>query len=116
MLVLCARALHLPIAAGQAAVVLLAINLAVAVPSSPAGAGAFEGAVVLVLTLSGMAKAPALALALLYHLIQAVPVVLAGALVVWRPSLTLHRQPPGPACQATTRAMARPSQPLTPTV
>jgi len=113
MLVLCARALHLPIGPALAAVVLLAINLALAVPSAPAGAGAFEGAVVVVLTLAGVAKPAAVAFALLYHLIQVVPVVLAGALVVWRSGLTLERlRPPQPV----TKAIARPSQPLTPTV
>lgn len=113
MLVLCARALHLPIGPALAAVVLLAINMALAVPSAPAGAGAFEGAVVVVLTLAGVAKPAAVAFALLYHLIQVVPVVLAGALVVWRSGLTLERlRPPQPV----TKAMARPSQPLTPTV
>ena len=117
MLVLCARALHLPIGAGLAAVVLLAINVALAVPTAPPGAGAFEGAVVVVLTLAGVGKPAAVAFALLYHLIQVVPVVVAGALVVWRSGLTLERLPaPRSTRQPVTSAMARPSQPLTPTV
>lgn len=114
MLALCARALGLPVPPALAAVVLLAINVALAVPASPAGAGAFEGAVVVVLTLAGIPKSPAVAFALLYHLVQAVPVVLAGALVVWRSGLTLDRLPA--ARQPVTSAIARPSQPLIPTV
>ncbi len=93
MLAVCARALNLPVPPPLAAVLLLAINVAVAVPSSPAGAGAFEGAVVLVLTLAGLPKSPAVAFALLYHLVQVVPVVLAGAVVVWRSGFTLDRLP-----------------------
>ncbi len=115
MIVLCARALRLPIGPALAAVILLAINVALAVPSSPAGAGAFEGAVVVVLTLAGVAKSPAVAFALLYHLIQVVPVTLAGGLVVWRAGLTLNRLPAQPP-QPVTRAIARPSQPFRPTV
>ncbi|MFL5303721.1 MAG: lysylphosphatidylglycerol synthase transmembrane domain-containing protein [Polyangia bacterium] len=144
MVVVCARAVHLPIGPRLAAVVLLAINVAMAVPSSPAGAGAFEGAVVVVLTLAGIGKSPALAFALLYHLAQVVPVTIAGTLVVWRAGLTLDRLPADPGdrvdgaglClaessrevqgtlpgflpdrdQPVTSAMARPSQPLRPTV
>ncbi len=99
---------------------MLAINVAMAVPSSPAGAGAFEGAVVVVLTLAGIGKSPAVAFALLYHLVQVVPVTVAGTLVVWRAGLTLDRLPPNRGRaerdQPVTSAMARPSQPLRPTV
>ncbi len=120
MVVICARAVHLPIGFGLAMVVLLAINVAMAVPSSPAGAGAFEGAVVVVLTLAGIGKSPAVAFALLYHLVQVVPVTLAGTLVVWRAGLTLDRLPvkrgAGDRDQPVTSAMARPSQPFRPTV
>jgi uncharacterized membrane protein YbhN (UPF0104 family) len=114
MIVLCARALRMSIAPALAGVILLAINVALAVPSSPAGAGAFEGAVVVVLMLAGFAKSPAVAFALLYHLVQVVPVTLAGALVVWRAGLTLDRLPA--QTSAVTSAIARPSQPFRPTV
>jgi uncharacterized membrane protein YbhN (UPF0104 family) len=118
MIMTCARALQLPIGPALAAVILLGINLALAVPSSPAGAGAFEGAVVVVLTLAGLGKSQAVAFALLYHLIQVVPVTLAGALVVWRAGLTLDRLPARADLQASpvTSAIANPSQPFTPTV
>jgi uncharacterized membrane protein YbhN (UPF0104 family) len=118
MIVACGRALQLPIGAALAAVIVLGINVALAVPSSPAGAGAFEGAVVVVLTLAGLGKSQAVAFALLYHLIQVVPVTLAGALVVWRAGLTLDRLPARADAQASpvTRAIANPSQPFTPTV
>jgi uncharacterized protein (TIRG00374 family) len=115
MVVLCGRAVGLPVNPLLAGVLLLAINVALAVPSSPAGAGAFEGAAVIALMLAGIAKSPAVAFALLYHLIQIVPVTAVGAVVVWRSGITLDRLPAA-VPQPTTSATAKPSQPLTPTV
>ena len=91
MVMLCARAVHLSIGPALAMVTLLGINLAMALPSMPASAGAFEGGATLVLVLSGIPKGPAIAFALLYHVIQVVPVTLAGLVVVWRAGLTLDR-------------------------
>lgn len=90
MVVLTARAIGLPVSVSLAIVVLLGINVALALPSLPAGIGAFEAAVVFVLTQSGVQKEVALAFALLYHLVQVVPVTIAGAVVVSRLGVTLE--------------------------
>ena len=79
MVVLCARALGLSVGFALAPVILLGINLALALPATPAGAGPFESAAAAVLILAGVAKGPAVAFAVLYHAIQVIPVTLAGA-------------------------------------
>jgi uncharacterized protein (TIRG00374 family) len=89
MILLCARSLGLQIPLPLATVVLLGINLALALPSTPASAGPFEGAAVAVLMLAGFAKAPAFAFAIFYHAIQVIPVTLVGVTVVL---LTKRRQ------------------------
>jgi uncharacterized membrane protein YbhN (UPF0104 family) len=93
MVLLTARAVHLPVSVPLAALVLLGINVALVLPSLPAGVGAFEAAVALVLTLAGIAKGPAIAFALLYHVIQVIPVTIAGAWVVFRVGITLSGLP-----------------------
>ena len=91
MVMLCARAIHLSIGPALAAVTLLGINLAIALPSMPASAGAFESGATLVLVLSGIPKGPAVAFALLYHVVQVIPVTLAGLAVASRAGVTLDR-------------------------
>jgi uncharacterized protein (TIRG00374 family) len=97
MIILCARAIHLPIGPALATIILLGINLAIALPSMPASAGTFEGGASLVLVLSGVAKGPAVAFALLYHAVQVIPVTIAGFGVVSRVGLTLDRLPALPS-------------------
>jgi uncharacterized protein (TIRG00374 family) len=82
MIVLAARAMDLRISLPLAIVVLLGINLAMALPSTPASAGPFEGATVAVLMSAGVGKAPALAFAIFYHAVQVIPITLAGAAVL----------------------------------
>jgi uncharacterized protein (TIRG00374 family) len=82
MVVLCAHAVGLPIGFALAPIVLLGINLAMALPSTPASAGPFESAAAGVLILAGVAKGPAVAFALLYHAIQVIPVTLVGVTVL----------------------------------
>src|SRR5665213_381270 len=93
MVVLCARAIQLPIGPGLATIILLGINLALVLPSLPASAGTFEGGAALVLVLSGISKGPAVAFALLYHAVQVVPVTIAGLGIVSRVGVTLDRLP-----------------------
>jgi uncharacterized membrane protein YbhN (UPF0104 family) len=78
MIILCARAIGLHVPPVLAVVVLLGINLAMAVPALPANAGTFESAAAVVLVFARVAKPTAVAFALLYHLVQVVPVTLAG--------------------------------------
>jgi uncharacterized protein (TIRG00374 family) len=82
MIVLAARAMGLQVSFPLAIVVLLGINLAMALPSTPASAGPFEGAIVAVLMFAGVGKGPALAFALFYHALQVIPVTLAGVAVL----------------------------------
>ena len=82
MIVLAARAMDLQVSFPLATVVLLGINLAMALPSTPAIAGPFEGAAVAVLMFAGIGKGPALAFALFYHAIQVIPVTVAGVAVL----------------------------------
>lgn len=60
------------------ALALLTINLSIAVPSTPGHVGALEAGAVAGLGVLGVAASPALAFALLYHVMQLVPVLLAG--------------------------------------
>ena len=91
MVLACASSIHLALGPALATVVLLGINLAVALPSLPAGAGTFESGAVLVLVLSGVSKEAGVAFALLYHVVQVVPVTFSGLIVVWQAGLRLDR-------------------------
>jgi hypothetical protein len=57
---------------------LLAVNLGLLIPITPANLGPFEAAVMLALAAFGMHGPQALAMALLYHLVQLVPVTVLG--------------------------------------
>ena len=81
MVMTCAKALGMDIPVTLAIVTLLGINLALALPSTPSNAGPFEAAIVVVLSTAGYSKPPALAFALIYHLIQVVPVTVSGLMV-----------------------------------
>lgn len=60
------------------ALVFVAINLAIIVPSAPSGAGPFEVAAVLAYSWLGVGKEAGTNIALMYHLIQIVPITLIG--------------------------------------
>ena len=68
---------------------LLGINLAMAVPALPANAGTFESAAAVVLVFAKVGKPTAVAFALLYHLVQVVPVTLAGLALLARSGMRL---------------------------
>ena len=93
MVVVCAHAMGLSVGFALAALILLGINLALALPSTPASAGPFEGATVAVLILAGVAKGPAVAFALLYHAVQVIPVTVVGVAVLSRLGMTLRGLP-----------------------
>lgn len=74
------------------ALVYVAINLAIVVPSAPSGVGPFEVAAVLAYTWLGLSKVLSLNIALMYHAVQFFPVTIIG-LVYYLKSLkreTLH--------------------------
>ena len=79
-LTLAAFGVHLGPAA--AVILLIAVNLAVAIPATPANLGTFEVAAMLALTALDVPRERAIACALGYHALQLVPVWLAGA-VAW---------------------------------
>ena len=90
MIVVAARAAGLSIGFPLALVGLMALNLAIAVPSMPASAGAFEAGLSVVLVLGGLPKSSAVSFAILYHLVQVIPVTVAGAVVIVRGGFTLR--------------------------
>ena len=72
--------------------VLAAVNLAIALPSMPASFGALEAGAALGLVIAGVPRESAIGFALLYRVVQWVPVTLAGAVVWWlrRPPQNAH--------------------------
>ncbi len=89
MVMVCGRALGVPVGPALAIMVLLGINLAMALPVTPSGLGLFEGAASAVLVLAGVAKAQAVTFAFLYHALQVIPVTLVGLTLF----LVLRRRP-----------------------
>ena len=89
MVVLTGRSLGLEIGVPLAIVLLLGINLALVLPSMPAGAGVFETGATLVLLMAGFTKEEAVAFAILYHAVQVIPVTLIGAVIMIRTGPTL---------------------------
>ena len=77
-----AAGLHLPIAASI--VVLIAVNLALALPFAPGNLGTLELGATLALLEFGIRKEQALAFALCYHSLQVIPIVIMGFLLVSR--------------------------------
>jgi uncharacterized membrane protein YbhN (UPF0104 family) len=61
--------------------VLLGVNLAITIPGPPVNMGTFEAGVAGALMARGIGSAPALAFALSYHFMMAVPVILIGATI-----------------------------------
>ena len=68
--------LHLPVVAGM--LVVVAINLSLVLPSSPAALGVFEAATVIALRAFDVPQAEALSYALVLHLLNFVPFLLIG--------------------------------------
>ena len=94
MAVLYALHIDLPIAAGM--LVLFSLNVAIAIPCTPAQAGALELGAVGALELLHVGREPAMAFALLYHALQVVPLIAAGLILEYR--LVLGREGrPAPA-------------------
>ena len=93
------RAFHLHIPAGVSLLVLMAVNLALVVPfAPPANLGALEVGATLALMECGVPKAQALAFALVYHLLQVIPIGFAGLGLASR---TLLRPAPEPGTSAS---------------
>jgi glycosyltransferase 2 family protein len=80
-----AFALDVPLAAGM--LVTVAINLSLVLPSSPAALGVFEAATVIALRAFDVPHAEALSYALVLHLLNLVPFLVIGALLLGPGSL-----------------------------
>jgi glycosyltransferase 2 family protein len=97
--VLYAVGIDLPIAAGL--LILFALNLTIMIPSTPAGVGALELGALAALDLLHVPREPALAFALLYHMLQVIPIIIVGMILELR--LVLGRETRA-AAQATPQA------------
>ena len=91
-----ALAINAPLSASL--VVLLAVNLALAIPfAPPANAGTLEMGASLALMGFGVAKEAAIAFAVLYHLLQIVPIVALGTFFAGRAASGVRTDAPAPA-------------------
>ena len=64
--------------------VVLAVNLAIALPSAPGNLGTFEFASILAYGFVGVDKATALGVGIFFHFLQVIPVTLVGLFYYWR--------------------------------
>jgi uncharacterized membrane protein YbhN (UPF0104 family) len=97
-LVLYAIGIDLPPAAGL--LILLTLNLAIMVPSTPAQVGALEFGALVALDQLHVAKEPALAFALVYHAMQIAPLIVAGLVLDMPMVLGRIRVPAAAAAEA----------------
>ncbi len=81
--------LELPLVAGL--LVVVAVNLSLVLPSSPAALGVFEAATVVALVAFGVSRAQALSCALVLHLINLVPFLVIGAILLGPRALRRRR-------------------------
>ncbi len=104
-LVFYAIGVDVPLGAGL--IVLFGLNLAVALPSTPAQLGALEVGALAGCKLLGIADAPALAFALIYHAIMVVPTLAAGLALEHRLVLGRHGRARSTMRNSTRRSLAR---------
>lgn len=78
MVGLCLRAVHIELAPRLWVVLYLAINVAIAIPATPAQIGLLEAGATIALQALGVPVSRGLAFALLYHAVQIVPATLIG--------------------------------------
>jgi glycosyltransferase 2 family protein len=84
MIWLVGYAVGLSLTVPQGLLILFTLNLAITAPSTPAGVGALEVGVLLATRLLGIPDEPAAALALLYHGLQILPLLVVGLVLEWR--------------------------------
>lgn len=72
------RAVHLDLGVPATLLVLFTMNVAIAIPSTPAHVGALELGALVALKLLGVPREQALAFAVLYHVMQIIPLLIAG--------------------------------------
>lgn len=84
-------AFHLDLPLAAAILVTVAINLSLVLPSSPAALGVFEAATILALNAFDVPHADALSYALVLHLLNLVPFLLIGAVLLGPAALRRNR-------------------------
>jgi uncharacterized membrane protein YbhN (UPF0104 family) len=82
LIYVCARSLGIDVALYECLTVYAAVNVAIAVPSTPGHVGALEAGASLSLIAMGVPRPAALAFAVLYRVVQWIPVTTAGA-AIW---------------------------------
>ncbi|HZX93188.1 MAG TPA: lysylphosphatidylglycerol synthase transmembrane domain-containing protein [Myxococcales bacterium] len=80
LVALCARTLGIDAPPAAWGLVLISVNLAILLPSTPGQVGVLEAGAVVALASCGVAPAPALAFALVYHAVHLVPSTTLGLL------------------------------------
>ena len=85
LVALCLRALGIAVRPAVWAMVLLSVNFALLLPTTPGNIGVLEAGAVVALVAAGVPAEAALAFALVYHAIQLVPERCLGALAIWLP-------------------------------
>jgi uncharacterized protein (TIRG00374 family) len=96
--ILCAflvmAAFHLHLSFAAAVLVMVAIGLGMILPSPPAAVGVFEGATLIALQAYGLAHSTALPYALVLHLVNFVPFVVTGGLLLnYNARRPVYREP-----------------------
>lgn len=84
------------------ALIFVAINLAIVVPSAPSGVGPFEVAAVLAYSWIGLSAETAFTIAICYHLVQFAPVTAVGAILYLK---TMGVKGPAEVAKAEAEAM-----------
>jgi len=107
MSVLYAVDVHLPVAAGI--LILFSLNLTIMIPSTPASVGALELGALAALELLHVGHEQALAFALLYHMLQIIPLLAVGLLFELR--LVLGRDGQGRGDPGLTPPVGLPTVP-----
>lgn len=91
MVLLVAYSVGIDLAPAEGLLILFTLNLTIAVPSTPAQVGALEVGALIALRLLHVPDEPALAFALLYHVVQVIPLIIAGLALELQ--LVLGREP-----------------------
>lgn len=89
-------AFHLDLPLDAAILVTVAINLSLVLPSSPAALGVFEAATIIALNAFDVPHAEALSYALVLHVLNLVPFLIIGAVLLGPSALRRDRQPQAP--------------------
>jgi uncharacterized protein (TIRG00374 family) len=106
-------AFHFQLSFAAATLVMVAIGLSMILPSAPAAVGVFEGATLIALNAYGLSHSVALPYALVLHLVNFVPFIVVGFLLLHHdsrhPRSTLYSQPdiPSGAILAAGKGRAR---------